>query len=778
MLLLLSSCLQFGSRSDTVVLIVSGDHKPEGGVDSYHTIEEALVRAGELKANDPELSITIKLAPGEYYLNNTLKIDSNLSNLHIQGAGYDQVRVKGSIALNLDWKTFDDHVFVAQVPPDADFDQLIVNDEPQILARYPNYDETARYWQGYAADALSKERIATWEKPEGAYFHALHRGRWGGFHWQVTGVDEGGEAILKGGHQNNRSSRPHEVYRMVENVLEELDSPGEWFLDQDENKLYYWPKAGTNLATAKTEVSNLKHLIEVKGSREHPVRQVSITGIRFEHTKRTFMETYEPLLRSDWKIYRGGAFLFEGTEDCEVSACEMTNLGGNVVMISKYNKGLQVVGNHIHDCGASAVSFVGDSSAVRSPSFNYGEFVKLEDLDTLPGPQNDLYPRACLVEDNLIHRIGRVEKQTAGIQIAMSMYIAARHNSIYDVPRAGINIGDGTWGGHLLEYNDVFNTVLETSDHGSFNSWGRDRFWHPKRRVMDSITTAFPDMYLLDAIHTTVIRNNRFRCDHGWDIDLDDGSSNYHIYNNLCLNNGIKLREGFGRVVKNNVLVNNSLHPHVWFTNSRDVFTHNIVGDAYQDVGLQGWGEELDSNLFLTEAAMLKSQVYNRDLNSTYGDPLFIDPEKLDYRVAPESPAMEIGFENFPMDEFGVYNPGLRAKAKKPEIPVAKAPEDVRKSPVVAWLRNELKTVDSEEEKSAYGLNSAEGVIVLKVWKSSPAVLGNGIRMGDVILEVEGIKVTNTIEFLTETRKFQNVGKMDIVVMRNQKSEPLSIALK
>ena len=66
-----------------------------------------------------------------------------------------------------------------------------------------------------------------------------------------------------------------------------------------------------------------------------------------------------------------------------------------------------------------------------------------------------------------------------------------------------------------------------------------------------------PALYLLDAQKTTVIRNNRFQTAHGWDIDLDDGSSNYHIYNNLCLQGGLKLREGFGRVVENNILVNN-----------------------------------------------------------------------------------------------------------------------------------------------------------------------------------------------------------------------------
>ena len=59
----------------------------------------------------------------------------------------------------------------------------------------------------------------------------------------------------------------------------------------------------------------------------------------------------------------------------------------------------------------------------------------------------------------------------------MAQGITVRHCSIYDVPRAGINIGDGCWGGHVIEFCDIFDTVKETGDHGSFNSWGRDRYW-------------------------------------------------------------------------------------------------------------------------------------------------------------------------------------------------------------------------------------------------------------------------------------------------------------
>ncbi|KAA5825186.1 DUF1565 domain-containing protein [Algibacter amylolyticus] len=743
----------------------------------FSSINQAINKAKALKSNNLDAEIIINVLPGDYYLTQAIEIPAVLSGVSIIGTDASEVHVKGSVVLDSKWTKFNENVYVTLVDNSLDFDQLIINGKAQLLARYPNYDENGHYWQGYAADAISKERVASWENPKGALFHALHGGRWGGFHFEITGVNADGTPILKGGHQNNRGSKPHKEYRMVENVFEELDSPGEWFLNKDTNKLYYWPSEGVNVNEDHIEVAVLKDLIQVVGSLDNPVKNVTISNITFENTQRTFMEDFEPLLRSDWTIYRGAVVFFEGTENCKVENSVFTNLGGNVIMASKYNKDLVVEGNHIYNCGGSAVSFIGDPSAVRSPSFNYGQFVHFIDMDTVHGPKNELFPRECLVDNNLIYRIGRVEKQTAGVQISMAMDITVRHNSIYNVPRAGINIGDGTWGGHVLEFNDVFNTVLETSDHGSFNSWGRDRFWHPKRGKMDSLTTAIPDMYKWDAIKTTIIRNNRFRCDHGWDIDLDDGSSNYHIYNNLMLNSGLKLREGFNRVAENNIMVNNSLHPHVWFANSEDVFKHNIVGDTYQDVGLLGWGKDLDYNLFPNEAAMMKPQIYNRDKHSAFGDPMFVNPEQLDFSVSKNSPALKLGFKNFPMDQFGVQKESLKKIAKTPEVPKIKDPSENENNPVVAWLRNQLKSIESEQEQSAYGLNTAEGVIILRTWNGSPAVKNDGIKKGDVILKASGQKVITVKDFFRINSENKS-DKMELLIMRNQSEKQITINVK
>ncbi len=773
------------SNSEKIILEIyvstSGNSKNSGSKQApLAKLEDAVEMAKQAKLQDKDAKVNIQILPGNYYLAAPILINSSLNGLSLKVAGDGLVTVKGSVPLNLKWEKQQGNIFVSKVPENIDFDQFIVNNKLQILARYPNYDENGGHWQGHAADAISKERIKTWKHPEGAIFHVMHSGQWGGFHYLISGVDANGEAILEGGLQNNRPSKPHEKYRMVENVLEELDTPGEWFFDKTNRKLYYWPEAGIDLNRSTFEAVVLKNLITVKGDEKRPVKNISISGIRFEHAKRTILETYEPLLRSDWTIYRGAAIFIEGAENCAIQDCEFTNLGGNVIFVSGYNRKINISGNHIHNCGASAICFVGDPSAVRSPSFQYGKFVPLNEMDTVTGPQNERYPKDCVADNNLIYRIGRVEKQVAGVQIAMAMNITVSHNSIYDVPRAGINIGDGTWGGHILEFNDVFNTVLETGDHGSFNSWGRDRFWHPKREIMDEMTMANARMPLWDAIHTTIIRNNRFRCDHGWDIDLDDGSTNYHIYNNLCLNGGIKLREGFYRVVENNIMVNNSFHPHVWFANCSDVFVRNIVSDSYKDVRLLSWGKEMDYNLFPDEESLLKVQIYNIDAHSAFGNPGFLNPEKLDFRVAENSPALKLGFKNFPMYEFGVVSPDLKRMAKTPEIPrmMSVSERKGNVSPVIAWLRNDIKSVDSKEEQSAYGLSTAEGAIVLKMWNGSIAYEGDGLRSKDVILAVEGEKVKSVKEFLRLLRKYNYTETLRMTIMRNQAEQQLTIKVK
>lgn len=777
-LLILSLLILTGCQKQPIDFFVSpnGNDTDQGSKQSpVQTLQKALDLAKAAKTNTDN-QITIKLLAGDYHLTEPLTITPELNNLEIIGEGTNKVNIKGSKLLKSNWSIYKDNIWVTEVEDDIDFNQLFVNGEKQILARYPNYSKQGGAWQGHSADATSKERINSWNNPIGGYIHAMHSGRWGGFHYQITGITEDGELTLIGGHQNNRPSEMHPKMRMVENIFEELDSANEWYYNKQEKKLYLWAEQNTDLNTARVEVSVLKHLVDVKGSIDQPVKNIRISGITFTHAKRTFMEDYEPLLRSDWTVYRGGAITFEGTENCSIQDCEFTNLGGNVIFVNRYNLASNFSGNHIYNCGASAISFVGDASAVRSPSFQYEEFVPAKNMDTIKGPANNLYPTKCLVENNLIHNIGTIEKQVAGVQMSMAMKIHIKNNSIYDVPRAGINVSEGTWGGHIIEFNDVFNTVLETGDHGAFNSWGRDRFWHPTYNVIDSLVHANPEMPYWDAMYTTVIRNNRFRCDHGWDIDLDDGSSNYHIYNNLCLNGGIKLREGFYRVVENNIMVNNGFHPHVWFDNSEDVFKHNISMTKHFPIRLKGWGKEIDYNVFPDSTALALAQQNHTDEHSAYGNPMFINPKDGDFTVSENSIALQVGFKNFPMDQFGVQNPELKALAKQPDIPKLNTPQQKdTKSNTKEWLGATLKNIETPEEQSASGLFDMNGVIVLKI-NSDSKLINSGLKEGDVIIGIEEEKVKHISDFLSKYQGNSWHARIKLRVIRNQKPTDLTLS--
>ncbi len=714
--------------------------------------------------------VVINLLGGTYYLGQPIVFtpaDSRKENEGLTLTNFEnqKVTVSGGSHLNLKWETYKNGIWQAKVAQNLIFDELIVNGQLQRMARYPNYDPAARFLGGTAADAVSKERAARWKFPEGGYIHALHRALWGDFHYVITGKDENGDITYEGGWQNNRRTSMHDKYRFVENIFEELDTVNEWFYNKVTKILYYYPPQGLDLKTAKFETPQIAHLFEFRGTEANPVENITIEGLTFTQTLRTFMQNKEPLLRSDWTIYRGGAVLFSGAVNCSLRSCTLFNLGGNAVFFDKFNRDCEVSGCLISEIGASGICFVGDPGAVRSPSFEYHEFVPLKQIDRIPGPKTDNYPANCTVSDNLMFDLGLVEKQSAGVELSMCQSIKVSHNTIYDVPRAGINVSEGTWGGHIIEYNDVFNTVKETGDHGSFNSWGRDRYWHPNKATLDSIVENNLDLALLDVVKPIILRNNRMRCDHGWDIDLDDGSGNYIIYNNLCLNGGIKLREGVGRIVENNIMVNNTFHPHVWFRNSNDVFMHNIVSTGYMPIGVEGWGKEVDYNVFPDSASLKAAQNRETDKHSVYGDLIFVDPPNGDFRLKNGSVAFSVGFKNFAMDSFGVVSPELKALAKNVQLPEVITPDKEKEDQIIYFMGARVKNLNTLGERSATGMDETRGVLVVGVTSGSKA--SGVLQVNDVILSFNRKRI-DTLHDLLEARMPVTGTDAEIVIFRNQ----------
>ena len=675
---------------------------------------------------------TIRIPGGVHSVPETIVIRGE--NIHI--IGEDTTRLMGTLSLKASYfREVQPGVFAA--PINRTVDGVYVDGRKYTMARYPKFTDKDLVYGGYAADCMFPEKTRRWEDPEGGYIHALHAHLWGGYSYRIEGKDADGSLLLSGGWQNNRQMGMHDAFRFAENILEEMTQPGEFVYREKEQLLYLRPFPGDDLDKTEVVVTDVFFRLE-------NCENVTIENISFRGGARTFMETREPLLRSDWTICRKGCVLIQNSRNIQVDRCRFRDIGSNGVFVDGNCESIAITRSHFRDIGASGVCFVGHADSVRSPLFEYNETHTAEELDLTPGPKSDHYPKNCTVEDCLIEYIGTTEKQSTGIQVSMAYGITIRNCTICHTPRAGINFSEGTLGGHRIEGCDVFDTVRETGDHGSFNSWGRDRYWH-----LEGADDALSKQLCgLDMISGNVITASRFRCDHGWDIDLDDGSSFYTITNNLCLNGGIKLREGFHRTVRNNITVNNTVHTHAWYTDSEDIVENNILFTPYAPYAMpKVWGRSMNRNFFHTPGleeptpALPLQQVSGQDEDSIAIDCGFASPEGSDY--TPGNPVVS-GFENFPT-EFGVRYERLRAIADSPVLPIPCATGVLQDSIRMRKVSGvTLRNIADDGEMSLYATPGRSGALIVEL---SDAAARRGLMTEDVILTCCGIKITGPEDF-------------------------------
>jgi len=686
-------------------------------------------------------AVTVFVRGGMYYLPETLVFgpqDSGSADAPITYSAYEDEKptISGGRQIEARWKPYKAGIYMCSIDGTElgkrGFTQLFVNGRRQIRARYPNGDpgdprieRNFTYLAG--ADQWPHKEVyydplefteKKWARPREAVLHIFPKVNWSTRMFRLRGIDYDRRAILlgEGGWQQHERfpTRPgtkldNTSRFYIENVFEELDDAREWYFDKPNKILYYKPPTGLDIEKAVFEAVVLANLVEFRGSKTEPVHHITLDGFRITQAATTFLDHYSIPSFGDWAIHRGGAVFFEGAEDCTIDTCFFDAVGGNGVFINHYNRRVNVVNSMFTEIGESGICLVGKSMLTRDKSYTCPYCGAPHEWGFLP--HTDEFPRECIIENNLIHDVGIFGKQTAAVFMAVNAKNIIRHNEMYNIPRAAMCIHDGTYGGHIIEYNDMHHSCRETSEHGTFNSWGRDSAWCRNQshgRVGDKSKRSHPAGDVLhDAMYTTVIRNNRFRDEKGWGIDLDDGSSNYHIYNNLCIGVAIKLREGDYRTVENNIVITPIRPPGIQIgcEDNSDRFVRNIiVGNTSMDgIAQDGdfkfakaqdklieftrppekepWIRQMDYNTYFSDVGKIIAGPGDMDfvawrakgygVHSVYADPMFVNPAEWDYRVKPGSPALKLGFRNFPMDRFGL-RPDFPDKWRddEPKLPV------------------------------------------------------------------------------------------------------------
>ena len=217
----------------------------------------------------------------------------------------------------------------------------------------------------------------------------------------------------------------------LENVLEELDTPGEWYFSPKDSMLYFWPNStATAVPTSSASGATaeelelelglelvaplLDTLVSVKGAKD-----VSIEGIHFTETRATYLEQYEVPSGGDWSIHRGAAVFIEDSSNITVVACTFNQTGGNALMLSNDVTDSAILENEFVHTGDSAIATLGTSDRIFA---------------TAP-----TYPNRIMIRGNHIHEVGVFGKQTSCYFQALASNVSLIDNLCYNGPRAGLN---------------------------------------------------------------------------------------------------------------------------------------------------------------------------------------------------------------------------------------------------------------------------------------------------------------------------------------------------
>ncbi len=509
--------------------------------------------------------------------------------------------------------------------------ELFFGGNPMPLARWPNegfshvvdvVGGSPIVSHGIKGDAVgrfvySDDEPARWVTEPEVWVSGYWFWDWSDGRQQVKSIDPATHTIeLLPPHHNYGYRKGQRFYAF--NVLAELDSPGEWYLDRQRGVIYFWPPTDTS----------------------DPSVTLSMTPTLLSFTNASWITLRGVLLEAT----RGTAVQIAGGSGVRIAGCVIRNTGMSAVGINGgTNHG--VTGCDIYQTGEGGVSLNG-------------------------GERKTLTPGEHFAENNHIHhfsRLVRTYRPAIGLQ---GVGNRASHNLIHDAPHTAILLNGND---HVTEFNEIHHVCEETGDVGAFYM-GRD--WTMRGNLVrhnyfhhlsgPGLHGAMA-VYLDDAASGTTIFGNLFYRA-GRAAFIGGGRDNL-VENNVFVEcepsvhldaRGIgwmhETAEPGGFMDKRLDEVPYTLPP--WSTrypelvNIRNESPAAPRGNKIRHNVSMG-GQWLNLEKAAESGALIENNLVDQD-------PGFVDATKMDFRLKPDSPAWALGFRRIPIENIGLHDDELR----------------------------------------------------------------------------------------------------------------------
>jgi hypothetical protein len=575
--------------------------------------------------------------------------------------------------------------------------ELFFQDRPMTLARYPN---TGYMHIAAALDAEGKPqggsaivstpdtkfrcddpRPGRWAAEKDIWLHGFWVWDWADQRIPLHDVDAATNTISLGDATSRSYGLRTGQWFYAENVLPELDSPGEWYLDRDTSRLYFWPTAP--LSQGQVVVSTVRDLVRL-----NDVAHVSFRGLLVE-------------------AGRGNAFTIRGGDSVRVVACTIRNMGNWAV---KVYGGVKhgVVGCDIQATGQGGIHLEG-------------------------GDRKSLTPAGHYADNNHIHHTSRWDPVYQQAIALRGVGNRATHNLIDNVPHIAIGFADNDM---TIEYNEIHSAVFQSNDAGAIYTSPPDETWSMRGHK---------------------IRYNYLHNIHGFEgrgclgVYLDDCFSSADISSNIFYDVATAILIGGGRdnLMTNNLFVNCG---RAFSIDARGLGWASAVGgfatQELHDLNYQQppWSLKYPELLNILEDEPLapKGNVVARSIcwggpwgwtegaalpltkfadNLIDVDPKFVGQPPASFRLAPDSPARQIGFHAIRCDRIGLYQSPDRAswpvvsvlrRDPKPPAPKPKPVRQAGPAPVfdIPRLTGPVAVDGKLEAAEWFGLSPAKGLLL------------------------------------------------------------------
>ncbi len=552
------------------------------------------------------------------------------------------------------------HGFGLPVQPSAL--ELFFNKQPLERAKWPNsgtveigevLDAGSNFRKGDTTKrgAIFKydfDRAEQWKDLSNTWVAGLFSNAWSDDNLQIESIDTKNKTIkLKQPHlysvKSTETDKHHVRGYYVYNLLEEIDQPGEWYLDESEAKLYFWPPSATS--NAVVEVSLLSQpFITMKNT-----SNIKFEGLSFE-------------------CARGMGIFLSSVDNCTISRCTFKNLGTVAISTGAELIGGKLLSNLDGSPKREDTNFYTSSNNLIENCVIYQ--TGTGGIILSGGDRKKLIPANNEVRNCEIYDFSRVNKTYSPAVDINGVGNIVRNCYIHDAPHEALSfLGND----HLIELNHFQRLCTQTHDMGAVYT-GRD----PSSRGTKIKNNFFDDI-------------NSSTSGSVCSIYMDDGSGGIIIDGNVFYKAATAGNYNFGAIFvhggRDNVASNNmfidcelAFGTARWNDKKWDTYVNSplLKSRLYKDVNIKSdvykkaypdLARLADTsvsiprtnntvrNLFYGKGKFSSGKGYtHRDSLITDTDPGFVNASAKDFRLKPNAIVFTRlpGFQPIPFEKIGI----------------------------------------------------------------------------------------------------------------------------